>query len=295
MWILGRYGPLPKDMRWRAKRVESLIGESQEVLYAGGTNVRADIGLFRALTLISAMLRAGKNPHNAKLKDVVPAEVYAKWLALKERYMGNDEGVERWRPTFAFGILREAAIKNRGLGYGATIESVVNNAARTHNVRIERLPATTRKVEIKDPRGILKNAGNSEFSDVGCFDRSLDRLESDITTMNSRAIAWAKGDLATLRELNRSDQSDEGCNSALMNALRDGSFADKTGTRKVIDDAKTQAALAKKESEETWLAAAQSALAGNRTTFAVLAINDLVRPDGYVATLRALGYSVDDP
>ncbi len=80
-------------MRWRAKHVESLIGESQEVLYSGGTNVQADIGLFRALTLIPAMLRAGKNPNNAKLKDVLPPDVYAKWLALKERYMGHDEGV----------------------------------------------------------------------------------------------------------------------------------------------------------------------------------------------------------
>jgi hypothetical protein len=295
MWILGTYGPLPKNMRWRSRDVESLIGESQEVLYSGGTNVRADIGLFRALTLIPAMLRAGKNPNDAKLKDVLPTDVYAKWLVLKERYMGHDEGVERWRPTFALGMLRGAAIKKSGLVYSATVESPVNKAAKQHNVPMHRLPTATRKVEIEDPRDILRNARNAELPDVECFSRSLDRLESDIITMKARANAWATGDLASLRDLNRPVQAEKDCNSLLMNALSTGSFAGKTGMRKVIEDAKTQAALAEKESEETWLAAAQAALAGNRTTFAVLAINDLVRPAGYVVKLRALGYTVDEP
>jgi hypothetical protein len=70
-----------------------------------------------------------------------------------------------------------------------------------------------------------------------------------------------------------------------------GTYPDVTLTRA----RERREALARKESEETWLAAAQLALTTNRTTFALLPINDLVCPGGYVAKLRALGYSVDEP
>ncbi len=57
----------------------------------------------------------------------------------------------------------------------------------------------------------------------------------------------------------------------------------------MIEDAKAQEALADKESEETWLAAARIALAANRKTFAVLPIDDLVRPEELRAPTACTG------
>lgn len=46
---------------------------------------------------------------------------------------------------------------------------------------------------------------------------------------------------------------------------------------------------------DEWLRMAEAALAANATTFAVLPLEDLVAPDGYVARLRAPGYEIDAP
>jgi hypothetical protein len=97
MWVLATNGSLPKGMRWRSQQVEARIAESQEVLYGGNLGVRPNIGILRGITLIPAALKAGKNPDGATLKQVLPAATYARWLALREKYMGRDDDAEEWR------------------------------------------------------------------------------------------------------------------------------------------------------------------------------------------------------
>src|SRR5579863_8429293 len=80
LWILGTQLPLPKKMTWRAQEVEKTIAQSQEVL--ADAAVKVDIGFFRMLTLLPSLLSAKKNEQGAKLQDVLPAELYARWLAL---------------------------------------------------------------------------------------------------------------------------------------------------------------------------------------------------------------------
>ena len=48
-----------------------------------------------------------------------------------------------------------------------------------------------------------------------------------------------------------------------------------------------------KISHEKWLAAAETALANNEKTFAVLGINDILDPTGLVTKLQAKGYKVE--
>jgi hypothetical protein len=47
--------------------------------------------------------------------------------------------------------------------------------------------------------------------------------------------------------------------------------------------------------ENEWLAEADSALNDNESSFAVLPISQFLKPDGWLAKLRARGYSVQDP
>jgi hypothetical protein len=46
---------------------------------------------------------------------------------------------------------------------------------------------------------------------------------------------------------------------------------------------------------QAWLAAAESALNYNRSSFATLPIVEFLGPDGWLAKLRAMGYSVEEP
>jgi hypothetical protein len=49
------------------------------------------------------------------------------------------------------------------------------------------------------------------------------------------------------------------------------------------------------DSSNQWLAAAENALAVNKSTFATLDIRDLVGADGLLAQLRERGYEVREP
>jgi hypothetical protein len=46
---------------------------------------------------------------------------------------------------------------------------------------------------------------------------------------------------------------------------------------------------------DRWLTAAEDALTRNQTTFAVLPIIDLLKPDGPLAKLRQAGNTIADP
>ena len=99
MWVFGTYSPLPQKMQWDASRVERLVAKSEEVLMP--PVAKAHIGFFRGLTALPSLIGIKRNPDDAVLHDVVPSDVYAHWTLLKAKYIGNDDGVEHYRPVFA--------------------------------------------------------------------------------------------------------------------------------------------------------------------------------------------------
>jgi hypothetical protein len=113
LWILGTSSPVPKRMQWHSNEVERAIAESQEVI--GSVQVKIDIGFFRGLLLLPSVLGARKNPEGKELQDVLPPDVYARWVALKRKYIGNDSGIEKFRPIFAAQRLYSKAIDRVGM------------------------------------------------------------------------------------------------------------------------------------------------------------------------------------
>ena len=112
LWILGTLTPLPQKMTWRSREVEKVVAASNEVI--GQESVSPNIGFFRGISLLPSLLRARYNPNGATLKDVLPAPLYARWSRLKAQYIGNDSGIERWRPMFAAIRLYSRALENSG-------------------------------------------------------------------------------------------------------------------------------------------------------------------------------------
>jgi hypothetical protein len=47
--------------------------------------------------------------------------------------------------------------------------------------------------------------------------------------------------------------------------------------------------------QAAWVEAAVAALGRNASTVTVLSVDEILKPDGYVAQLRKRGYRVDDP
>jgi len=274
LWILGTYGPLPKKIQWRSTELESVLAESQAVI--GPVAMSAKVGPLGGVTLLPSLIGLRKNPNGERLQDLVPADLYARWLPLKQHYLGRDDGVEEWRPIFAAGELYDKAVKAHGFESFGVIWPAVEKLARKARVKIIEPEIA---VKVDKPRAAIKDFKQAPLDDIDCFAKTIARLESDLGLMKVRANAWATGDVAKLRELAPVDNA-SACIAVVLNAqvMQDRGAADWPARR-----------------ASAWLSAVEQAVAQNASTVAVLSIEQILKPDGYVAQLRAKGYVVEDP
>ena len=276
MWVLGTLTPLPRKMQWISRDVEATIARSQEILLGPRAELTVDGGVFGAVLLLPSLLGVRNNPDDAKLADVLPAEVYARWVPLREKYIGHGGAIEKRRPIVAAAELYEHAIERSGLSLESVAAPVVTKAAKKHKV-----PTTQPEVAIKvaEPKSVLKEFKHARLDDAECFAQTLDRVETDIGPMKARANAWASGDVEALRALPYVDQR-----LACDRAFLVGATAQRSG----LADLRERLATA-------WLDAAENALAKNETTFAALPIAQILDADGLIERLRAKGYVVEAP
>lgn len=275
MWVLGTYSPLPQKMEWRSQQVEAVLAQSQEYLTPPGA--QAKVGFFRGLTMLPSLIGVKKNPDGATLRDVLPPEVYARWLPLKAKYLGEDDSIERERPIFVAETLFNAGLKQAGLTRGTPINTKLDALVKQHKIKVTE---TGIKLDMDGASAMLKDFKKSSLADVACFDKTLARLEGDIDAMRVRANAWAKGDIEAIQKLSYADQESE-CNNAMFGA----------------DFVKHHASLqnVKERVRTAWLAAAEQAVGSNASTFAVLPLSNILGADSYLAALKAKGYQVDSP
>jgi len=234
------------------------------------------MGTFAKLGALPALVGVRNNPDGRRLEELMPIQLYARWLALKAEYLGYDQDVEKWRPIFAAFHLYRKAVDAAGLSYSPVVWPVAKKSAKKHRVKIT---TPTVSVKVEKPRALIKEFKDEPLDDLPCFTSAIERLESDLGLLRARANAWATGDIAALRAMTDLNEA-SACIAAIMNAqvLRERGLTE------------LPARL-----EAAWLAEAQRALASNASTVAVLPMRDILRPDGYLAGLRARGYVVDEP
>lgn len=272
LWVFGTYGPIPQKMEWRSQQVEAIMAQSQEYLTAPS----AKVGTFQVLHALPFAIGADKNPDGAKLKDVLPPDVYARWLPLKEKYIGPDDAIERRRPIFAAQQLSSRVMFKAGLSSGGEVQEAIFQLAKKNKLKIT---PTNINMKIESPVRAIRDFKKSSLDDVACLVKTMDRLETDIDAMRIRANAWAKGDLDAIRKLDY--DRDEACHSAIMNSAM----------------MKDQPAIQSMEARlrEAWLTAAERSLATNTSTFATLGIKKILEANGVIAELKAKGYLVEAP
>lgn len=276
MHVLGTVSPLPKRMEWIPRDVENVLAQSGEVVLGPSYVLDTDLGFFGKLSLLPSLIGVRKNPDGKLLRDVVSPEAYARWLALKQRYIGRDGDVEKMRPIFAANELYQAAIEDNGLTGKRIISPVIDAAIKAHDIKSTNPQV---KATLRNPKAALKEFRSESLSDVDCFDKMLRNLETDVTRMAERANAWAVGDIEALRNLPLGDQY-QTCQDALTQAA----VAQKHGLGNV-----------EAEIRQAWMLAAESAIANNVVSFAVLPMSELLKADGYLVALQAKGYVVEAP
>jgi uncharacterized protein YbaP (TraB family) len=275
MWIFGTYGPLPKDLVWQSKEVESLLAQSQELIHPPSSTYQP--GFFTIVRLLPHLIGVKNNPDGAKLREKVSPEAYERWLLLKQQYIGKDDDVESWRPYFAAQLLYRKGLERIGLsGGGQPMEKIVS-LAKQHKLKITRpgVPLT-----VDSPAAALKQFKKTPLEDAACFAATLQRLGSDIELMRERANAWAKGDLKAMEKVGYADREDA-CGRVMLNA---------SGFKDVVEGQSIEQRM-----DAAWMDAVDTALTNNRSTFALLRVNALLRADGLLARLEARGYKVERP
>jgi hypothetical protein len=274
LWILGSHSPLPKNMRWRSTELEAALAASQELV--APPSVDADVGPLGGITLLPSLVGVRNNPDDRRLQDVLPPDLYARWLPLKARYLGRDDDVEEWRPIFAAQELYNAALKEHGLVPYEGVWPTVEKLARKKRVRV-----VEPEVELKftKARAAIKDFKSMPLSDVECFARTIQRLEGDLDLMRERANAWAVGDVPRLQRLAPVERA-----SACIGVILDSSLIRERGLTDMPERVRA-----------AWMQAAEQALARNVSTVAVLSVDELLRPAGYLARLRQRGYVIEDP
>ncbi|HEU5134836.1 MAG TPA: TraB/GumN family protein [Steroidobacteraceae bacterium] len=283
LWIIGGPPPLPKRMKWKSKDAEAIALGAQEILLDSAVSMEPDekIGVFRGLALLPAIFEARRNPEDARLKDLLPEDIYARWLVQKKLYLGRESGVESWRPLFAADKLRKAAFDELKLREGGAVWDVIGDLAKKHKIRVTspRLKFTIKRSEV---RAKLKEFSRESLTDVECFDTTLALTEAlgDRETQNARARAWAVGDIEGLTRLPVLPSPYLPCAMAVMSSQV---------AREIVP------ADVREKVHALWLEAAEKSLATNASTFAIVPFVKLTRPDGYLAMLRAKGYLIEAP
>ncbi|HEY0584794.1 MAG TPA: TraB/GumN family protein [Pseudoduganella sp.] len=275
MYVFGDYAPLPVKMDWRSNEVESIIAKSQEYLPKPSFGI--SVGWWGGIKMLPFAIGAKDNPNGGKLIDVLPAETYDRWQALKTKYIGKNDGIERERPMFVADTLYRQGLEKNGLTMRTGVYSKLDQLVKQYKVKVT--PSNV-ETELESPSQALRAFKNSPGTDVLCFARTVERLESDLDAMRVRANAWAVGDMTKITSLSFVDR-EAACTDAILN---NDAFK-----------ANEKLKQAKETMRKNWLANAERALEANSSTFAVLSLAQLLDQEGPLAELQAKGYKVEAP
>jgi uncharacterized protein YbaP (TraB family) len=264
VWILGSMSPLPKGITWRATQVDKVLGGTSQVL----VQKPFEIGIARILWLLITersvlMVRGGK-----RLKDVLPAELHARFAAQRVKYTQDPEKWERFRPLIAAAFLQQAAFHQVGLSTRLDLGAAVRTLAKNHHVRVEEIKIAG----VGDVMDALKTLPPA--TENACVDASLVTVERDLPRLLERAQAWASGNIERIEKLREPAEVDA-CRAALDTGI---------GAADLIARIR-----------RTWLGTIEKYLQNAGVTLVVMNMDMLLEPGGLLDELRAKGYEVDAP
>jgi uncharacterized protein YbaP (TraB family) len=264
LWIFGTVSPLPKDMTWRSKQLETVLDGTDQLLVLKPL----EIGIARAVWLLVTqrnLLMAGRGK---KLKDLIPADLHERFAAQRAKYTKDPEKWEKYRPIIAAAFLEEDALHAVGLSTHLDLAEEVRSLARKHHVRIEEFKIAG----LHDVLEALKTMPRE--TEKKCVVASLATIETGMPRLIDRAQAWATGDVQRIQS---SPESNEvaACRAAVT----------------VDPGAGDLLALLR----QTWLANMERHLQAGGVTLAVVSMDMLIGPGGFLDELRARGYAIDAP
>jgi hypothetical protein len=286
LWILPLVSNVPKDMEWDDTRVAGLIANADEVIDQPNVTFSVPKGvLLNPLNAVRALRlwnRVRENADGAQLADVLPADLYQRYAALKNAYFPQDRVIDSLRPSAAAEEMFKHVLDEEKLTDTRVIERQVERHIRRNRdlVRTEMSLVHTLEGsygELSERAEILMGSVPREH-EAACFDLQLAVLERHLDDIKAIANAWANGSAAELEDYLDADNFANPC-AAMM--------VDSTEGELMVN---MQIA-----SRARWLDAAQAALEKNPSTFAMLPLARIIGDASLVTELGARGYVIHDP
>lgn len=325
LWILGTFSPQPRNIQLNTQRLDQLIAGAQEVILPGPAYVASP-----GISVMANAVKSDRNPGGATLQELLPADAYAKWVALRQQYSSGaamaqsvpkfewgannvkwvvltepyrgGDGIDALRPTLAWEALRRAAMDRHGLAH-YDIAAGASAIAKKHNVPVRTLRAGREimfvwnvdpVVESINPKkdDVAEVIGRIDYGDLGCLMANLDLLEPVIQMRKLQASAWARGDLEGLNKDGGIRLRD--CVTELVAAVSGGRLPGSIDVEKAQDRYHRANRDSNKEVQRHWMSAVLDAVRKNPVTFSVLPIDRLLAEDGYLAALRDKGFVLEE-
>ncbi len=264
LWILGSMSPLPKGITWRSKQVERILGSTNQVL----VQKPFEIGIARILWLLITEHRLLLVGGGKRLRDVLPADLHARFAVQRAKLTDDADKWERFRPLVAAAFLEQAAFHKVGLSTRVDLGAAVRKLAEEQDVPVE-------EIKIAGVRDVLEAMKTlPQATENACVAASLVTIESDLPRLVDRAEAWANGNVERIQSLPEPREVDA-CRAALDEGV---------GAAELIARIR-----------RTWLGAFEKHLQAGGVTIAVVNIDMLLERGGLLDELRAKGYAVDGP
>jgi uncharacterized protein YbaP (TraB family) len=264
LWIFGTVSPLPKDMTWRSKQLEKILDGTDQVLVAKPF----EIGIARALWLLVTQRDLLMVGHGKRLVDVMPSELHQRFAAQRAKFTKDADKWEKFRPIIAAAFLEEDALHAVGLSTRLDLADEVRSMARKHHVRIEEFKIAG----LHDVLDALKTLPPA--TEQKCVAASLATIETGMPRLIDRAQAWATGDVQRILGLPESGEV-AACRAAIT----------------VDPGAGDLYTLLR----QTWIENMVRHLETAEVTLAVVSMDMLIEPGGFLDALRSRGYTIDSP
>jgi uncharacterized protein YbaP (TraB family) len=206
--------------------------------------------------------------HGRKLKDVMPADLHARFAAQRAKFTKDGDKWEKFRPIIAAAFLEEDALHGVGLSTRLDLADEVRSLARKHHVRIQEFKIAG----LHDVLDALKTLPPA--TEQKCVAASLATIETGMPRLIDRAEAWATGDVQRIQSLPESEEV-AACRASIT----------------VDPGAGDLYTLLR----ETWIENMARHLETGGVTLAVVSMDMLIEPGGFLDALRARGYTIDSP
>lgn len=188
IWVLGTIGAMPKDLPWNSMRLAQLIDGARVVL----TPARASSGFFETSWFLLTHRGLLSMPGDKKLKDTLPADLKARFIAARTGLGFGADKFESDPPIIAAIKLDDRFTEANGLDEADPLQTA-EKIARQKHVPIRPVGEYGALTLVKELLRLPLDAQQV------CLGEAVTTVEQRTLHLRPLADAWAAGDVKGIK------------------------------------------------------------------------------------------------